>query len=96
MASSLPPTLDFAKTEEEICAKWAAEQTFKNQDALSLDRGDKVSSGKWRAQRTVAVFKFDGGIIIICATKARMLCAMAMIEMMILAINSICIRQGIL
>jgi hypothetical protein len=42
MASHLPPTLDFAKTEEEICAKWAAEDTFKKQDSLSLERGDKV------------------------------------------------------
>ena len=42
MANHLPSTLDFAKTEEEICAKWAAEDTFKRQDALSLERGDKV------------------------------------------------------
>ena len=42
--SNLPPALDFAKTEEEICATWAEENTFKNQDALSLDRGDKVSA----------------------------------------------------
>jgi hypothetical protein len=40
--ANLPPTLDFAKTEEDICAKWAAEETFKSQDALSLARGDKV------------------------------------------------------
>eukprot|EP00581_Thalassiosira_minuscula_P010935 CAMPEP_0183712172 /NCGR_PEP_ID=MMETSP0737-20130205/7379_1 /TAXON_ID=385413 /ORGANISM="Thalassiosira miniscula, Strain CCMP1093" /LENGTH=1173 /DNA_ID=CAMNT_0025940751 /DNA_START=79 /DNA_END=3600 /DNA_ORIENTATION=- len=39
--ASLPPTLDFAKTEEEICAKWGAEDTFKKQDSLSLERGDK-------------------------------------------------------
>jgi len=44
--ANLPPTLDFAKTEEDICAKWAAEDTFKNQDALSLARGDKVSEGR--------------------------------------------------
>jgi len=42
MANHLPSTLDFAKTEEEICAKWAAEDTFKRQDSLSLERGDKV------------------------------------------------------
>jgi hypothetical protein len=42
MANHLPSTLDFAKTEEEICAKWAAENTFKRQDSLSLERGDKV------------------------------------------------------
>lgn len=41
--ASLPPALDFAKTEEEICAKWAAEETFKTQDALGLERGDEVS-----------------------------------------------------
>mmetsp|Transcript_9074 Transcript_9074/g.20499 ORF Transcript_9074/g.20499 Transcript_9074/m.20499 type:complete len:1170 (-) Transcript_9074:247-3756(-) len=39
--SNLPPALDFAKTEEEICANWAKEDTFKKQDALSLDRGDE-------------------------------------------------------
>ena len=42
MANHLPSTLDFAKTEEEICAKWAAEDTFKRQDSLSFERGDKV------------------------------------------------------
>lgn len=39
--ASLPPTLDFAKTEEEICAKWEKELTFKTQDKLSLERGDE-------------------------------------------------------
>lgn len=38
--SNLPPALDFAKTEEEICDRWSAEDTFKKQDALSLERGD--------------------------------------------------------
>jgi hypothetical protein len=41
--SSLPPALNFAETEEEICKKWAAEKTFKTQDKLSLERGDEVS-----------------------------------------------------
>lgn len=40
--ASLPPALDFPKTEEEICAKWAEEQTFKKQDELALERGDEV------------------------------------------------------
>ena len=40
----LPPTLNFAKTEEDVCATWAAEDTFKKQDALSAERGDEVSS----------------------------------------------------
>mmetsp|Transcript_11932 Transcript_11932/g.22676 ORF Transcript_11932/g.22676 Transcript_11932/m.22676 type:complete len:91 (-) Transcript_11932:904-1176(-) len=40
--ANLPGALDFAKTEEEICAKWAAEETFKKQDSLSIDRGDEV------------------------------------------------------
>ena len=40
--SNLPPAIDFAKTEEEICSKWAEEGTFKKQDALSIERGDKV------------------------------------------------------
>lgn len=44
MSSSLPPALDFAAAEEEICAKWAKEETFKTQDKLSLERGDEVSS----------------------------------------------------
>jgi len=39
--ANLPGALDFAKTEEEICAKWAAEETFKKQDSLSIDRGDE-------------------------------------------------------
>jgi isoleucyl-tRNA synthetase len=39
--SDLPPALDFSKTEEEICAKWAAEDTFKKQDQLSEERGDE-------------------------------------------------------
>lgn len=43
MSSSLPPALDFSAAEEEICAQWAEEETFKNQDKLSLERGDEVS-----------------------------------------------------
>ena len=39
--SSLPPTLNFSKAEEEICAKWEKEETFRTQDKLSLERGDK-------------------------------------------------------
>jgi hypothetical protein len=45
MSSSFPPTLDFAAAEEEICAEWTKEETFKNQDKLSLERGDEVSKG---------------------------------------------------
>lgn len=40
--ASLPPALDFPKTEEEICAKWEEENTFKKQDELALERGDEV------------------------------------------------------
>lgn len=40
--SSLPPALDFAKAEEDICAKWAEESTFKTQDKLGKERGDEV------------------------------------------------------
>jgi hypothetical protein len=43
--SSLPPALDFAATEEEICVRWEKEGTFKAQDRLSRERGDKVCSG---------------------------------------------------
>jgi hypothetical protein len=42
--SSLPPALDFAAMEEEICEKWKKEDAFKTQDKLSLERGDKVSA----------------------------------------------------
>jgi len=38
--AALPPTLDFAKTEEEICTKWSTESTFRTQDALSVSRND--------------------------------------------------------
>jgi hypothetical protein len=48
--ASLPPALDFPKTEEEICDKWAKEQTFKKQDELALERGDEVRSEKWGRQ----------------------------------------------
>jgi hypothetical protein len=41
--SSLPPALDFTAMEEEICLKWKNEDSFKMQDKLSLERGDKVS-----------------------------------------------------
>ena len=40
--ASLPPNLNFAATEEEICARWAKEGTFKTQDRLSQERGDEV------------------------------------------------------
>jgi hypothetical protein len=42
--SSLPPALDFTAMEEEICLKWKTEDSFKMQDKLSLERGDKVRS----------------------------------------------------
>ena len=41
-SASLPSTLEFAKVEDEICVKWATEQTFATQDRLSQERGDKV------------------------------------------------------
>jgi hypothetical protein len=40
--SSLPPALDFPAMETAIVAKWKEEDTFHTQDALSLERGDKV------------------------------------------------------
>jgi hypothetical protein len=40
--SSLPPTLNFAETEEEIWKDWKEKGTFKTQNKLSLERGDKV------------------------------------------------------
>jgi len=39
--SSLPPALDFAKAEEEICSNWTAEETFKTQQDLGKERGDE-------------------------------------------------------
>ena len=42
--SSLPAALNFPAAEEEICKKWAEEETFRNQDKLSLERGDEVCS----------------------------------------------------
>lgn len=43
--SSLPPALDFPGMEEDICAKWKEQDTFKTQDRLSLERGDEVRYG---------------------------------------------------
>jgi hypothetical protein len=43
--SALPPALDFTAMEEEICLKWKTEDSFKMQDKLSLERGDKVRKG---------------------------------------------------
>jgi isoleucyl-tRNA synthetase len=40
--SSLPPALNFAETEEVICKKWAEEDSFQQQNKLSLERGDEV------------------------------------------------------
>jgi len=39
--SSLPPTLNFAETEEEIVKKWKEEDSFRRQNELSLERGDE-------------------------------------------------------
>jgi isoleucyl-tRNA synthetase len=41
--SSLPGNIDFAKSEEDICKKWAEEKTFQTQNRLSEERGDEVS-----------------------------------------------------
>jgi hypothetical protein len=40
--SFLPPALDFPKSEEEVCEKWANESTFHTQNRLSEERGDEV------------------------------------------------------
>lgn len=39
--ASLPPTINFAKAEEEVCKKWKDEDTFKTQIELSKERNDK-------------------------------------------------------
>lgn len=44
--SALPRNLDFPATEDEICVKWAEEQTFRIQDKLSLERNDKVRTNE--------------------------------------------------
>ena len=41
---SLPPTLNFAKVEEEIFEIWKKNKAFETQDRLSKERGDKVST----------------------------------------------------
>lgn len=40
--TTLPPNLNFADTEEEICKQWKESDTFRNQDRLAAERGDKV------------------------------------------------------
>ena len=45
--SSLPGNFEFAKAEEEICAKWKEESTFKTQNRLSEERGDEVRLRVW-------------------------------------------------
>mmetsp|Transcript_11749 Transcript_11749/g.21671 ORF Transcript_11749/g.21671 Transcript_11749/m.21671 type:complete len:1026 (+) Transcript_11749:42-3119(+) len=39
--ASLPPTLNFSEAEEEICKKWKEDDTFRLQNKLSKERGDK-------------------------------------------------------
>ena len=41
--SSLPPALNFAEAEDEICKKWKEENSFHRQNELSEERGDDVS-----------------------------------------------------
>lgn len=41
--SSLPPALNFAEAEVEICNKWKAEDSFRQQNKLAEERGDDVS-----------------------------------------------------
>ena len=41
--SSLPPALNFAETEEEICKQWKEQDSFRQQDKLAEERGDEVS-----------------------------------------------------
>ena len=53
--SFLPPALDFPKSEEEVCGKWAKESTFHTQNRLSEERGDEV--------RTVRVLLFEGSLM---------------------------------
>ena len=40
--ASLPPAMNFAEMEEEICENWKKDETFKTQDKLSIERGDEV------------------------------------------------------
>jgi len=42
--SALPPAMNFAAQEEEICKKWKEEDSFHQQDKLSLERGDAVGA----------------------------------------------------
>lgn len=59
--SSLPPTLNFPKMEEELCQGWKDKKTFKMQNNLSLERGDKVRANcfcVFHCQHSVGVFSF--------------------------------------
>ena len=38
--SNLPPTMNFAKAEEEICETWTTNKTFLTQDRLCVERND--------------------------------------------------------
>lgn len=76
--ASLPPALDFPKTEEEICAKWAEEQTFKKQDELALERGDEVRSFSYCVVSTRLLLRFFlwwSMSVRCCACSACLLCA---------------------
>jgi len=42
--SFLPPALNFAEAEVEICKKWKEEDSFHQQNKLSEERGDDVSA----------------------------------------------------
>jgi hypothetical protein len=52
--SSLPPALDFPSMEEAVCQQWKDGDTFRRQEALSLERGDPVRAFVKRSLRRAA------------------------------------------
>ena len=44
--ASLPPALKFSEMEEDICKKWKDEDTFRQQNKLSEERGDEVRAAQ--------------------------------------------------
>jgi hypothetical protein len=55
--SFLPPALNFAETEEDICKKWKEEDSFLQQNRLSLERGDEVSRTSAIRCMVIALFE---------------------------------------
>jgi hypothetical protein len=64
--ASLPPAMNFAEMEEDICKKWKEEDSFKMQDKLSLERGDEVSCCNQPEWIKPTLFQTDSLTFLIC------------------------------